>query len=148
MKRLIILLSLVVIILYSCKKDIPINSSGNKIIGKWNLIKLLEFNYGSFSTFNTDSIIYKSGAYIDFRTDGKAYYFTNNTPSTSNIQLNEYDTSFYKYNDSIGYIIFWKNNTSLKDSFTVNTINQSTLDLYKYSNYGWGYLKTWLYCNR
>jgi len=147
MKKIVILVS-IILILFSCKKDIPSSTLTSKITGKWYLVKLFEYNLDGFSTFNTDSIIYNKGSYIDFRTDGKAYYFSNNTPSTPNIHINQYDTNYYKYNDSIGYVLFWRSNSAVKDSFIVTTINQTILNLYNYSNYGLGYLKTWLYCNR
>lgn len=70
----------------ACKKDDPVKTTLQKLQAKWNFqVEYYHENYGGTSTYDT-TYASPTGEYVDFRTDGKAYFKYNGA---------NYDTTAY-----------------------------------------------------
>ena len=136
--KIIIQLLLVIVVFQSCKKDdeVPGGNTGN-ILGKWYFEKEFTDNYVA-GVHDTASYWYTPGDYIDFNSNGKAYY----SIYDSTLGSNYFDSSSYEMLGRLK-IVF-----DATDTLDIQShINQS-LTLYRRLYSGTDYSDNTLYLHR
>ena len=98
----------------ACKKtDTTTTTTAQKVLGKWTYVSNVtrEYYQAKWTTYTTNG---QTGDYVDFRTDGKLYTYTNT-----------------KY-DTISYAVISDKLLKLrKDTFQINTLTANSFVFYK-----------------
>lgn len=124
MKKLFLGSAALTVFIFSCKKDEntpAIQTTQEQLIGKWNLVKYVDWYTPTASTTTKDTTIAHAGEYIDFRTDTKAYLHLWEGTSFEN------DTSSYNVN---GNIVILNNLVPPNDTLDIQTISSNNLTLH------------------
>ena len=111
----------------ACKKtETTSQTTAQKVLGKWALVSEHSSETSQGRTIN-DIYIGMAGDYVDFRTDGKAYYYFDNAFDTTtykvisdNLMKVEWDTSTIKTLTGTSFILH--NKQSFSDVTTETTL--------------------------